>query len=422
IAGSTLAALPGGGFALLLVGRSLQGLGLALSALIMATARDNLSELRLPSAIALLAVSTTVGVGLSYPITSLLDDLAGVHAPFWFGTVVASIALLLCWGVVPASAKRDRRPLDVGGAALIGAALLALLIAVTEAHSWSWTSVQVIALLLASAALGWLWVVRERSTSQPLFELKLLANRTVAMTFLTSMIFSLTVYMFVPIVSDFVQIPRSEGYGFGASVFVAGLMLVPFSALSGTVAPIATRISRRVGPSRLILVAGLVVASGLLMFAATEEALWEAFVAMAIVGLGFGNSVAVMPGLIVASVPPEETGSALGFMSVTSFIGLAFGSAIGASILGAYTKAGQLLPGRTGFTVALIVGAGCSIAAALVATQIRQGSAVEASGRAGDEAAVGSVALATIVEPSLVTPPTGPMIQTHDWVAGRPDP
>ena len=58
-------------------------------------------------------------------------------------------------------------------------------------------------------------------------------------------------YLLLTLVTRYVQTPAGTGYGFGFAVFVAGLVLVPFSALGfvgGRLAP-ALRRHRRAGRS-----------------------------------------------------------------------------------------------------------------------------------------------------------------------------
>jgi MFS family permease len=74
VAGSGLTVLPLP-FALLLIGRAGQGVGLGLTALMMATARDHLDEHRAAATIALLSVASTAGIGVGYPLAGLLTDL-----------------------------------------------------------------------------------------------------------------------------------------------------------------------------------------------------------------------------------------------------------------------------------------------------------------------------------------------------------
>src|SRR4051812_18261694 len=93
VLGSALAALPLG-FGWLLAGRALQGFGLGLTPLGIATARDSLTGQRSRSTIAALSVTVAAGIGLGYPVSGLIAELGGVHAAFLFGGVVAALALL----------------------------------------------------------------------------------------------------------------------------------------------------------------------------------------------------------------------------------------------------------------------------------------------------------------------------------------
>lgn len=86
--GCALAALPGI-FAALLAGRGLQGIGLGLMPLAMTVARDHLAAERSHSAVAVLSITASAGVGLGYPLTGLLADRYGFHAPF--GSVWRSV-------------------------------------------------------------------------------------------------------------------------------------------------------------------------------------------------------------------------------------------------------------------------------------------------------------------------------------------
>jgi MFS family permease len=76
LAGSLLTAVPQG-FASLLAGRGLQGAGLGLTSLAIATARDHLEGHRARSAISLLSVTTVAGIGLGYPLAGLATEWLG---------------------------------------------------------------------------------------------------------------------------------------------------------------------------------------------------------------------------------------------------------------------------------------------------------------------------------------------------------
>jgi MFS family permease len=397
LAGSVIVAVPTGGFAALLVGRGMQGLGFALMPLTMAVARDSLRASQSASAIALLSIAATAGIGLGFPLTGLIDETLGLHACFWVGAVMAGGALLLNAVVLPSSRHLHRRPLDVVGALLIGSGLLALLIAVTEGSSWGWTSAKELILLAAAAVLLAAWAFRELAARHPLVDLRLLHHRSVAVTNVTAFLIAMGMYMFLPLLANYVQTPPSAGYGFGASVLITGFMLVPFSVLSTSMSGVARKLQHRLPPERMVPAGALLMALATILFLSTSGALWEAFVATGLVGIGVGLSFAAMPGLILRSVPGEETGSALGFYQVVRTVGFALGSGVSASILAAYTLSGHLLPDRSGFTVAMIVSAGICVLAAVVSASLARSPAADRSVVAAPRTA--SVAPAAVAPP-----------------------
>ena len=94
---------------------------------------------------------------------------------------------------------------------------------------------------------------------------------------------------------------------------------------------------RRFGSRTMIPLGSVVFAAGAAFFALEHSALWEAFVTVAICGLGVGFTTGAMPGFIVRAVAHSETGSAMGFYQVVRSIGLTVGSALSAAVLLAHT-------------------------------------------------------------------------------------
>ena len=82
-------------FAVMVVGRGLQGVGLGLLPVTMAIARSELPASRVGGAVGTLSVTAAVGAGLGYPLTGLISQLLGFRAAFWFGAIAVSMALIL---------------------------------------------------------------------------------------------------------------------------------------------------------------------------------------------------------------------------------------------------------------------------------------------------------------------------------------
>jgi len=367
LAGSVLSALPLG-LGWLIAGRGLQGVGLGLTPLAIATARTALAGERSRSTVAALSVTVAAGVGLGYPLTGAIAEFGGVHAAFWFGAAASAVAIVAAAVVYPPSPDVPPRRLDVAGALLLAVALSSGLLALGEAERWGWTSPAVLGLaaLAVVTLLGWgAWQLR---TDTPLVDLRLARGRTAATAHGAALLVGMANYLLLSSVPRLVQEPESTGYGFGASIVVAGLVLVPFSVASFLASRLA-RTLERVAGRRLVLPAGAVVlGAGDLLAGFVREDLWQLFLAMAVVGLGVGTVFAALPGLIVAAVPAQETGSAMSLNQVLRYIGFSIGTALSATVLEAATPAGAGAPGSGGYSaVAVIAAVSCAALALLTA-------------------------------------------------------
>jgi MFS family permease len=365
IAGSVIAALAGS-LPVLVAGRAMQGVGLGLVPLGMATARDELPAEKVPGTIGLLSVAGAAGVGAGYPISGLLAGI-DLSAAFWFGAVVAAIAFVLSWVFVPSTAGRPAASLDVPGAALLAIGLSALLIAIAEGSGWGWGAPRTVGLFAAAIVFLGLWCGRQLRTAEPLVDLRLARIPAVLAADVCATVLGIAMYMYLSGVSEFVQAPSALGYGFGASVVVAGLCLVPFSVVGLAGARMLPFSTRLVGPRNLLPVGCLVVAAGGLVFAVFHDHLWGAFAMMGVLGLGYGLTYAAIPGIIVRAVPESETGSATGFYQVVRYIGFSVGSALAASVLASETPAGSRLPRLAGYTTVTWIGIAICVAAAILA-------------------------------------------------------
>ncbi len=129
-------------------------------------------------------------------------------------------------------------------------------------------------------------------------------------------------------------------YGFGASVIVAGLYLLPSSAIMLVVGPVGGAMESRVGARVLTALGCAVLGVGGLTLAVAHATPVGIVVAMTLVGAGVGLVYAMLAKLIVDSVAPEVTGVAMGMNTVMRTIGGVLGGQVGAALLSAITIGG----------------------------------------------------------------------------------
>jgi MFS family permease len=365
VVGCVLSAVSNG-FSMLLIGRAFQGLGLGLLPVAMAIARRNMPHEAARRTIATLSVTTAIGAGLGYPVTGLIAQALNFRAAYWFGASTVTGALVVAALVLPPRSKGSSRPFDLIGAVLLSLAVIGVSVVLSEGGGWGWTSALSLSVVAASVLLLAVWIPFELRIAHPLVDLRQVRNRSVLTADTSGFLICIALYMLLPVIVEFVQIPKSAGYGFAASLIVSGLVLVPLSVGSFVASRFLVVYERRFGPRSMIPLGSAVFAVSALFFALEHSALWEAFVTAGLAGLGVGFTSGAMPGFIVRAVPQSETGSATGFYQVVRSIGLTVGSAMSAAVLMAHTRHGQSLPDVDGFVVTLVIGAALCLLTAVV--------------------------------------------------------
>ena len=136
---------------------------------------------------------------------------------------------------------------------------------------------------------------------------RMIAHDPVLTADVSGFFISVAMYIVIPTLVLFVQVPVTRGYGFGASIVVSGLVLVPLSLCSFLASRLLTVYERRFGPRSMIPLGSLLFAASAAFFGLEHRALWEAFVASAVAGLAIGFTYGAMPGFIVRAVPPQKS-------------------------------------------------------------------------------------------------------------------
>jgi MFS family permease len=346
----------------LVAGRAMQGLGLALMPLTMASARDHLPTGHAGRTIATLSVIGAAGVGLGYPITGFIAQHLDASAAFWFGAIASALAFAMAVAFVPPPRSPTLpKSLDALGAVLIGSGLIALLLALDKGADWGWGAPSTTGLFAAAVVLLALWTGNELRVAEPLVDLRLVKRRSVLTANVTGLVLGVAMYLGISLMTQVVQL----GSGIGQTVFVAGLTLVPFSVASALSSRLLPVVQRRTGRRATIPMGATVIAASMLFFGLTGDALWEAFVTMTVVGLGLGFTFAAMPGLIVGSVPQHETSSAMSFYQVTRYVGFSIGSGLAVTLLRVFD--GNSVPTESAYSSTFLVGAALCLEAAGVA-------------------------------------------------------
>lgn len=321
----------------LLVGRSLQGLGLAIMPLSMAAARDALGPIRARRAIAALSVIGAVGLGLGYPATGLIARYLDLSAAFWFGAATSTVALLIAAWVVPTpQADPAPRRVDAIGALLVMSGLAGFLLAFENGTGWGWLSTPTLGLGLGSVALLAVWVAHSLRTRAPLVDLRLIQHRSVASLNLAALLLGVATYLVIALAIQFIQLDA----GLDRTVLDASLTLIPMSLGSLLVSTAMPRIERTIGGRAIVPAGGVAFAAAATFSALTGDQLWQFFVTTGLLGAGLGLSLSAFPTRILVHVPRNETSSAMSLYQVTRYVGYTIGSGLAVSLLHVFGGSG----------------------------------------------------------------------------------
>ena len=234
--GSTLDALTSN-ITLMIAGRALCGVSAAAIPLGISLLAAVLPEARKGSAVALVSAMLGVGSAFGLPLAGLIADNFDYHVLYWIGAVGALLSMVAVRSLVGEPPVSRDGSVDVLGIGLLAGALVALILPLSEGSSWGWSSVRTIGLLVVSAVLFVALVLVERRVPNPLVNIPTLQNPPIAITNVASVLIGFALFASFVGTSNYVQAPMATGYGFGSSVLVAGLCLLPSGVLMLVLAP-----------------------------------------------------------------------------------------------------------------------------------------------------------------------------------------
>jgi len=332
IAGSLLTAVTSN-IALLIAGRAIQGASSAAIPLGISLLAGLLPKERVGSAVALISAMLGVGSALGLPLAGLVAEHADFHALFWITLAVGVVSFIGVLAIVPESPSRTGGKVDALGTVLLGATLVCLLLPLSQASQWGWGSGRVWTLLAAAAVLLAVFSWSQTKIAEPLVDLAALGRKPIILANVASVLFGFALFASFIGTAAYVEAPEATGYGFGSSLVVGGLAMLPSGLMMLILSPVAARlISSRGGPQTLAIGA-VIVAAGFLFRITVHADLWQIIVGSTIIGAGTGIGYAALPSIINAHTPAPELAAANGINSLARSLGSSLASAIGSSVL-----------------------------------------------------------------------------------------
>ncbi|MFJ2647658.1 MFS transporter [Streptomyces sp. NPDC087420] len=359
----------------MIVGRGLQGIGMGVVPLGISLLRDVVPAEKLGSSIAIMSASMGVGGALGLPFAAAIAENTSWRVLFW---VVAALALAvgaLIWISVPAGGgTTGSKGFDVLGAIGLGTGLVCLLLAVSKGADWGWGSGTTLGLFAAAVVVLLVWGLWELRISDPLVDLRVTARPQVLMTNAASILVGFAMYAQSLVVPQLLQLPEATGYGLGQSMLAMGLWMAPAGLMMMIMSPLGAKLSAVKGPKVTLAVGSLVigVGYGISLPLIGSGSPWSLLVVTIVCNTGVGFAYGAMPALIMGAVPLSETASANSFNTLMRSIGSSVSAAVIGVVLAQMTTdfGGYALPSEDGFRIAMLIGCGVGLAAAVLASLI----------------------------------------------------
>ena len=277
---------------------------------------------------AVFGLSSLLGPALG----GLITDNFGWQWIFYVNVPIGAVVLYIIWRTLPTVRDRNAdRNIDYLGASLFIAALVPVLIGLTNKQFGQWTDPEVGGLIALGMLLGAAFVWAESRAKEPIVPLGLFRIRAFTASVLA--IFLAAMGFFAAIVF----LPRWYQVVAGSSATESGYQILPL--LGGLIisAVVSGQIVARTGRYKTLILGALVVlAGGLFMLTnlrpdTSRPLVW---LWMAVTGLGIGPTLAVFTLVVQNSVPIRQLGAATSNITLFQQVGGTVGLAITGSIFG----------------------------------------------------------------------------------------
>jgi len=258
--------------------------------------------------------------------------------------------------------------LDLPGLVTSAIGLFALTYGLIEANTYGWTSTRILALFALAVVALIAFVLLELHQRIPMVDLSLFRNPTFAGANVTMLLVALAMFGVFFFVSLYMQ--NILGY----SATQAGATFLPMTIMIVLLAPLAGKLTDRIGGRWLMGGGMILVGISLVVFSQLDRgsSFWDIFPGLILGGMGMALTMTPTTSVVMGSVAVDKAG--VGSAVLNSMRQM--GGSLGIAIMGAIVAASLTVPATDpraadqfvrGFQHALLAAAGIAFAAAIVA-------------------------------------------------------
>jgi len=316
---------------LVILGRAMQGLCAGVLPLAYGLVREHVPIKHVPLALSFVSMMAAVGAAVGLVLGGYLTQHAHWSVLFQITTVVPLLAIVAVRLTTPEGmrAERGSSRLDYLGGVVFAAGVAAALIGISRGSNWGWASPATLGTIALGLTLLVVWAFYEYRHPNPMINVRLLAQRQLALVNLSCAALALGALQVSLIFVMLLQQPAWTGIGLGLTATATGLLKLP-SNLTGIVGgPLSGAIAGRLGSARGGAVIGaFCIVLGFSAISLFNGDTWSVVMCSMVIMLGVAMTYSAMPILIAETAPPERLSEIAGMLAVIRASCMAAGTQI----------------------------------------------------------------------------------------------
>lgn len=365
-------------FAVMLLGRAIQGLGAGgIFPVASAVIGDTFPVEKRGSALGLIGAVFGIAFLIGPILGGVVLGFLNWHWLFLINLPIAAVLIVAAMRLLPSTRARELRPFDWAGMIVITVLLTALSYGMsqldTDHFAASLRTPQVWGFLLLAAVLLPVFIWVERRAADPVLHLSLFSGRQMVLVNLFAALSGLAE-------ATLVFVPTMAVLAFGVSESKASYMLLPLVLVMAVGSPLAGRMLDRAGSRTVVLLGSVILAVGMAIIGLIPPTLAVFYVAGALVGMGLSWLLgAPLRYIMLNEAPRSQRGPAQAALALSTRVG----QLLGAALVGAVAAS---VGGVPGFQQAFLLIGVISLICAILALGLKSRSAELATVQRNEQA------------------------------------